>query len=105
MNKQGQNETYISNYDIVPGDCGSWVVDANTGNLVGHIVAGDSTLHRAYLIQATDVFHDIQSTNDMHVFLPTQLLLQPPGKYISINGLKYGRFINSNSNRRPPNVT
>ncbi|CZR66085.1 uncharacterized protein PAC_15986 [Phialocephala subalpina] len=58
--------------DIMPGDCGSWVIDAVSGNLLGHVVAGDSTLHRAYLIQAVDVLADIEISMNASVLLPTR---------------------------------
>lgn len=45
----------------VPGDSGSWVVDAKSGSLYGHIVAGDASLHRAYIISANDVMLDLRT--------------------------------------------
>ena len=47
--------------DIVPGDCGSWVVDLRTGTLYGHIVAGDPGSSLAYFIPATQVFDEINT--------------------------------------------
>lgn len=54
----------------VAGDCGAWVIDAESGNLYGHIVAGDSFLHRAYVVQITDVINDIQTKMHESVHLP-----------------------------------
>lgn len=45
---------------IVPGDCGAWVVNAVTGNIYGHIVAGDPMTGMAYIIPAHKVFADIE---------------------------------------------
>ena len=45
---------------IVPGDCGAWVVNANTGLVYGHIVAGDPVTGTAFIIPAHKVFSDIE---------------------------------------------
>jgi hypothetical protein len=45
----------------VPGDCGSWVVDADSAEIYGHVVAGNTPLRRAYFIAAADVVQDIQA--------------------------------------------
>ena len=44
----------------MPGDCGAWVVNANTGLLYGHIVAGDPVTGMAFIIPAHKVFSDIE---------------------------------------------
>ncbi|KAL8824110.1 MAG: hypothetical protein Q9191_005290 [Dirinaria sp. TL-2023a] len=44
----------------VPGDCGAWVVNADTGDIYGHIVAGDPVSGMAYIIPAYKVFADIE---------------------------------------------
>ena len=41
------------------GDSGSWVVDAETGDVYGMIVAGSTALHEEYIIPAVDVGQDI----------------------------------------------
>ena len=41
------------------GDSGSWVVDAETGDVYGMIVAGSTELHEEYIIPAADVGQDI----------------------------------------------
>ena len=46
--------------DTMPGDCGSWVVNADTGDIYGHIVAGDPVSGMAYVIPAYKVFADIE---------------------------------------------
>lgn len=44
----------------MPGDCGAWVVNATTGLIYGHIVAGDPVTGIAYIIPAHKVFTDIE---------------------------------------------
>ena len=46
--------------DTIPGDCGAWVVNAATGLVYGHIVAGDPMSGMAYIIPAYKVFSDIE---------------------------------------------
>lgn len=41
------------------GDCGSWAVDADTGNLYGHIIAGSVGSGAALISQFSDIFEDI----------------------------------------------
>ncbi|CVK99368.1 related to PNG1-protein with de-N-glycosylation function (N-glycanase) [Fusarium mangiferae] len=43
------------------GDCGSWVVDAESGNLYGHIVAGSPDSGAAIVIPFSHVFEDIEA--------------------------------------------
>jgi peptide-N4-(N-acetyl-beta-glucosaminyl)asparagine amidase len=42
------------------GDCGSWVVDAETGDLYGHIVAGSPRLGTAIVVPFEPIFEDIK---------------------------------------------
>ena len=44
----------------MPGDCGAWVVNASTGLVYGHIVAGDPVTGMAFIIPAHKVFSDIE---------------------------------------------
>jgi hypothetical protein len=44
--------------DTAPGDCGSWVVDAER-NLYGHIIAGQPGCMTAFVVPAADVLSDI----------------------------------------------
>lgn len=55
---------------LVPGDCGAWVLDAISGALYGHIVAGNSSLHRAYIVPAVDVMEDIRIRFRHYPILP-----------------------------------
>jgi len=46
------------NQPLVPGDCGSWVKNAVTGKLFGHVIAGSPTTGLILLIPAARVFAD-----------------------------------------------
>ena len=43
------------------GDCGSWIVDAETGNLYGHIVAGSPGSGMALIAPFTKIFDALES--------------------------------------------
>ncbi|KAI8954896.1 hypothetical protein F4801DRAFT_412052 [Xylaria longipes] len=47
--------------EVFEGDSGSPVIDRSTGNLYGHIVMGVAGTKVAYIIQAVDVFRDIEA--------------------------------------------
>ncbi len=55
---------------LVPGDCGSWVVSAQTGRLIGYVVARDSTLHRIHMVQMAELFHNMETVLGKAVTLP-----------------------------------
>ncbi len=57
------------------GDCGSWVVNAQNGDIFGHIVAGDVTSGLAYIIPAYKVFDDIELRFGSRPVLPTQTII------------------------------
>ena len=61
----------------VPGDCGSWVVNAETGDIYGHIVAGDPISGLAYIIPAYKVFDDIEFRFGVRPVLPEWSPLSP----------------------------
>ena len=44
----------------MPGDCGSLVVNATTGDIYGHIVSGDPSSGLAFIIPAYKIFDDIE---------------------------------------------
>jgi hypothetical protein len=44
---------------LADGDCGSIVVDANTGELYGHIIAGCQVTGFAYVMAASDILPDL----------------------------------------------
>jgi len=56
----------------VLGDCGSWVINAQNGDIFGHIVAGDITSGLAYIIPAHKVFDDIEMRCGSRPVLPRQ---------------------------------
>jgi hypothetical protein len=66
----------------VPGDCGAWVIDALTGSFYGHVVAGNSSLHRAYIIPAAEVVYDIQEKLGHEVTLPKKTDHSERGKLV-----------------------
>ncbi|KAH0543167.1 hypothetical protein FGG08_002512 [Glutinoglossum americanum] len=55
--------------DIMAGDSGSWVIDSETGDIYGHIVAGESNL--AYIMPAYQIFRDIEKRFEKVVEIPT----------------------------------
>jgi peptide-N4-(N-acetyl-beta-glucosaminyl)asparagine amidase len=56
---------------LEPGDCGCWVVDADSGDLFGHIVAGSPLSGIGYIVPSTHVFADIRDQLGDCVELPT----------------------------------
>jgi len=84
--KMAGSETFQENWavrlerDTMPGDCGSWVVDATTGEIYGHIVAGDPMSSLAFIIPAYKVFDDIKKRHGIEPLLPTdsQQVEEPP---------------------------
>jgi hypothetical protein len=46
------------NGPLTKGDCGSWVIDAETHGLYGHIIAGCERTRTAYVMSAHNVFED-----------------------------------------------
>ena len=52
------------------GDCGSWIVDAESGNLYGHIVAGSPDSGAAIIIPFARIFEDIETRVKHHPRLP-----------------------------------
>ena len=66
------------------GDCGSWVVNAFTGDFYGQIVAGNGPEGFGYLIPAYMIFEDLWIRHDLSLDLSTSpppyspFLAQPP---------------------------
>lgn len=52
------------------GDSGAWVVDEDTGDLYGHIVAGRPGGYHAYIIPAQKTFTDLEARLHCEVSLP-----------------------------------
>ena len=62
--------TVCLNGALVKDDCGSWVIDAETRGLYGHIIAGCESRGTAYVMSAHNVFEDAKE------HLGGQLLLE-----------------------------
>ncbi len=60
----------------MPGDCGAWVIDAVTGSIYGHVIAGDLTSSTAYIIPAYKVFDDIEDRFGVPPLLPSEPALR-----------------------------
>ncbi|RDW91018.1 hypothetical protein BP5796_02183 [Coleophoma crateriformis] len=66
------------------GDCGSWVIDIESGDLLGHIAYGSPITGVAYIIPAYKIFEDIKerkgeelalpTRNDLHINIPLEIL-------------------------------
>ena len=55
----------------MPGDCGSLVVNATTGDIYGHIVSGDPSSGLAFIIPAYKIFDDIEKQLGARPSFPT----------------------------------
>lgn len=58
---------------VVEGDCGSWVVDRENGQLYGQIVAGHPGTGVGYLIPASQIFENVWQTLGDALILPSGL--------------------------------
>ncbi|KAI0474844.1 hypothetical protein F4859DRAFT_80863 [Xylaria cf. heliscus] len=58
--------------EVFEGDSGSPVLDSTTGSLYGHIVMGVPGTKVAYIVQAFDVFRDIETRMGQPVSIVTQ---------------------------------
>ena len=58
---------------VVEGDCGSWVVDRENGQLYGQIVAGHPGTGVGYLIPALQIFESVWQTLGDALILPSSL--------------------------------
>lgn len=63
------------------GDCGSWIIDAITGDLFGHIIAGSPETGAAMIIPALSTFNDLEDRTQKHPKLPKTP--PPPHPYFS----------------------
>jgi hypothetical protein len=57
---------------IVDGDCGTWVIDFHTGDLLGHLVSGYNQSEIAYVMPAEQIFRDINDRLGKLVELSTR---------------------------------
>ncbi|RWA12581.1 hypothetical protein EKO27_g2527 [Xylaria grammica] len=58
--------------ELFEGDCGSPVLDKSTGSLYGHIVMGVAGTKVAYIVQAVDIFQDINKRTGKLVYIVTK---------------------------------
>jgi hypothetical protein len=54
----------------VIGDCGSWVIDRMTGEIYGHVIAGDGEIE--YVVPATQIIRDVESALGTAFSLPDE---------------------------------
>ena len=55
-----------------PGDSGSWIVDADSGDIYGILVACSTIMEEGYVLPAKEVFDSIRrNTNKNSLVLPT----------------------------------
>lgn len=76
-------ELWTARFDgkLADGDCGTWVIDAVTGNLFGHIVAGSPDSGVAYIVPAFRVFEDARARFGLELELSIkQAFSEPPKK-------------------------
>ncbi|KAK0718529.1 hypothetical protein B0T26DRAFT_741462 [Lasiosphaeria miniovina] len=57
-------------YPLEVGDCGSWVVDAESGSLYGHVVAGSPDSGNAVVVPFHPVFQEIEWRSGLTPNLP-----------------------------------
>ncbi|KAK4221172.1 hypothetical protein QBC38DRAFT_505122 [Podospora fimiseda] len=64
------------------GDCGSWVVNAETNELYGHIVAGDPGLGTAIVVSFQSIFEDIECRTGQPPKLPSVRQATSQARYL-----------------------
>ena len=65
------------------GDCGSWVIDIETGEVYGHVVASDD-FGEAYVVPLRDTIKDIETQSQLtsvHVPTLSDIQLWSPGRH------------------------
>jgi hypothetical protein len=77
-NSKTYQEIYMAqlNGPLAEGDCGSWILDAETGGLYGHIIAGCEQTGTAYIMPAHNVFEDAKKRLGSEIMLPGATLLE-----------------------------
>jgi hypothetical protein len=63
---------------VVEGDCGSWVVDRENGQLYGQIVAGHPGSGVGYVIPASQIFESVLQTLGDALLLPSGVSAKSP---------------------------
>lgn len=77
-NKSKLCEVYEVQFDgpLAQGDCGAWVLDAGTGGLYGHIIAGLELQGIAYVMPARDVFDNAQASLNQGLLIDCDIVLE-----------------------------
>ena len=73
------------NGKLSSGDCGSWVFDAKTGSLYGHIISGSPLSGVAHIIPAFQVFEDIEQCLGDKVKFPARHKFQTEKRNFNFN--------------------
>jgi len=98
------------------GDCGAWVIDAETGELYGHIIAGSPTVGTAIIVPFQAVFADIECRLEERPRLPEptvevwarnlkkrfQKLISEKNTVSFVNNLNLGSNLPVSNGRDPP---
>ncbi|KAI3324602.1 hypothetical protein HD806DRAFT_534066 [Xylariaceae sp. AK1471] len=72
QNRQFENLAQVDlESEVFEGDCGSPVLDKSTGSLYGHLIMGVTGTKVAYIVQAVDIFRDIEAITGKLVSLAT----------------------------------
>ncbi|TKA49859.1 hypothetical protein B0A49_13135 [Cryomyces minteri] len=89
-NSKTYQEVYMVqlNGPLAEGDCGSLVVNPETGGLYGHIVAGCEQTGTAYIMSAHNVFEDAEKRLGGKVRLPGST---PTEEEIAVDGVRNRR--------------
>lgn len=85
----------------MPGDCGSWVIDATTGGIYGHIVGGDPMLDLAFIIPAYKIFDDLQRRFGTTPLLLTEQTAMLSSSLVGIDSFP-GKYLNLGPTERSP---
>jgi len=59
--------------NLVGGDCGSWILDAESGNLYGHIIAGSPNTGTAFVMPAYQVLQKLKTSESAELAKTLQL--------------------------------
>lgn len=59
--------------DLHIGDCGTWVINAHSGDLYGHIIAGSPDTGAAFVVPFRDVFKDIETRTGLAPRFPLEV--------------------------------
>ncbi|KEF60827.1 uncharacterized protein A1O9_02389 [Exophiala aquamarina CBS 119918] len=74
--------TYRVDFDapIFKGDCGSWILDAETRGLYGHLIAGCERSTVAYIVPSVGVFEEVQNRlgSNVELYCHSVMETRPP---------------------------